>query len=62
MYGGGRMMPPYSGIAKKGGMNFKTFSKNAKCLHADFEPSKAERVEAFKLLSQWKKNKDKAAK
>ena len=56
------MMPPYSGIAKKGGMNFKTFSKNAKCLHADFEPSKAERVEAFKLLSQWKKDKDKAAK
>ena len=50
-------------IAKKGSMNFKTFSKIAKCLHPDYEPSKMERDETYKLLSQWKKDReDKATK
>ena len=44
-------------------MNFKTFSKIAKCLHPDYEPSKMERDETYKLLSQWKKDReDKATK
>jgi hypothetical protein len=41
-------------------VNFVTQSAIAKCLHPDHKPSEEQRVEACKLFTAWKADKDKA--